>query len=292
MNQKSILQRLRWLLILPYALFDYLFVFADQKLIQRTRNIRLIPNERHRRGGKYAFSEWAHVIGIFQTLIYQQLESKQGNTILDIGCGTGLLGIASEPFVGQGGKYIGLDVRGKDIDFCRQHYPSENFEFVHFEVNNPAYTSGQQSTHLKWPVESGTIDIATALSVWTHLKEEDAIFYFREIGRVLKPGGKAIVTFFLLDETYEKSLPLRSNAKGRFHLTAQDKWVFDQSSYGSDAWRHPKWAEVPESAIGVTNAGFERIVEDSGLKLIEQHHGNWKEMPGVFFQDVCIFQKI
>jgi predicted SAM-dependent methyltransferase len=44
--------------------------------------------------------------------------------------------------------------------------------------------------------------LVTALSVWTHLNEADARFYFKEISRVLKPDGKAIVTFFLLDEQY------------------------------------------------------------------------------------------
>lgn len=133
--------------------------------------------------------------------------------------------------------------------------------------------------------------MTTALSVWTHLGEDDAVFYFNEISRVLKPNGKAIVTFFLLDETYRNSLETRSDQAGRFHQTSQDLWIFDQPSYGSDMWFHPEWAKIPENAIGVNEAGLERLVKNSGLKLIEHHQGNWKEVPGVFFQDVLIFQK-
>lgn len=293
MNIKSnIIYGLKQIWGSAYHLLDSLYVPIDQTQIRRTRNIRLIPTERNRRGGKYAYSEWAHVIGIFQTLMFLNLHKKEGNMILDVGCGTGLLGIAAEPFLGQDGKYIGLDVMKKDIDFCRRHYTSKSFEFIHFDVNNPAYAPAQKDTKSKWPVESESFDLTTALSVWTHLNEEDALFYFKEVSRVLKPGGKAIVTFFLLDEVYERSLSMRSRQEGRFHMTLQDQWVFDQPSYRSDAWRHPKWAKVPESAIGITNVGLDRLTSNSGLKLIEQYQGNWKEVPGVFFQDVLIFKKV
>jgi hypothetical protein len=56
-------------------------------------------------------------------------------------------------------------------------------------------------------------------------------------------------------------------------------------------WFHPKWAQVPESAIGVNEAGLDRLTATSGMKLIEHYQGNWKEVPGVFFQDALIFQK-
>lgn len=72
--------------------------------------------ERH--GGKASYGEWCHVIGIFQTLMYQQLRNKTGNTILDAGCGTGILAIASEPFLGENGKYIGIDVQPEEIEIC------------------------------------------------------------------------------------------------------------------------------------------------------------------------------
>lgn len=288
---RTIIRGLRRVGVNPYHFLDSLYVPLDRKYIRRTKNIRLIPNERNRRGGKYSYCEWAHVIGIFQTLMFLHLENKESSMILDIGCGTGLLAIASEPFLGRDGKYTGIDVMKKDIDFCRKHYPSTHFEFIHLDVSNPVYAPAQKDARSRWPVESEVVDVAIALSVWTHLNEDDAIFYFKEISRVLKPDGKAIVTFFVLDETYEKSLSMRSGTEGRFHMTSQDRWVFDQPSYESDAWFHPKWARVPENAIGITRVGIDRLVSNSGLELVQQHQGNWKEAPGMFFQDVLIFQK-
>lgn len=164
----------------PYKVLDRFYVRLDRTHIRRTKNIRLVPTEDNRRGGKYSYAEWAQVIGIFQTLMFIHLENKDGNRILDVGCGTGLLGIASEPFLGSTGHYVGIDVNKADIDFCRNHYPSPPFEFIHLNVNNPVYAPAQGSKRLQWPVDSYAFDLVTALSVWTHLNEDDALFYISQ----------------------------------------------------------------------------------------------------------------
>ena len=284
-------QRLRLLGGKPYHFLDSLYISLDRKHIRRTRNIRLIPNENNRSGGKYSYAEWAHVIGIFQTLMYMHLDVKEDNAILDVGCGAGLLGIASEPFLGKKGRYVGIDVSKKDIEFCHSHYPSRQFSFIHLDVKNPAYAPHKKNGGKKWDIEDNSFDLVTALSVWTHLNEGDAKFYFKEISRVLKSNGRALITFFLLDDLYKKSLDARTKAKGRFHMTFQDKWIFDQSAYGSEAWFSPIWAKPPESAIGVTREGLNSLMIESGLNRIAFYPGNWKEVPGVFFQDVVVFEK-
>jgi SAM-dependent methyltransferase len=274
-----------------YAALDEAFLAFDKKLIRRTRNIQLIPEARFRRGGKLSYAEWAHVIGIFQTLIYMHLGNKQSSLILDVGCGTGLLAVASHPFLGDNGKYLGIDVSKKYIEFCRAHYPGSGFEFIHLETDNAYYSPGKGDKRLGWPIESNTVDLTTALSVWTHFNEGDATFYLKEINRVLKPGGKAIVSFFLLDDLYRTSVGNRSGQAGKYHTMPQNRWIFDQPSYGSTRCFHPSWADVPEQAIGLTREGLDFITDASGLKLIEHHNGSWKEVPGIFFQDVMVFQK-
>src|SRR5688500_8558403 len=105
-----------------YVLLDTFYLKFDRKYVKRTVNIKQIPFYRYRKGGKISYGEWSHVIGIFQTLLYFLIRGRKGVTIADIGCGTGLLGIASQPFISESGKYIGLDVRKQEIDFCRTNF--------------------------------------------------------------------------------------------------------------------------------------------------------------------------
>ncbi|WP_158795668.1 class I SAM-dependent methyltransferase [Pedobacter sp. L105] len=275
----------------PFPLIDEIFRDTDKGHIKRTRNIRLIPSFENRRGGKMSYAEWAHVIGIFQTIIYQALENKTGNKILDIGCGTGLLGISSEPFVGEGGTYTGIDVMQEDINFCKSHFKMSNYDFIHLDVANATYANDQSSLLKPWPIANESRDLVVALSVWTHMNEVDATFYLKEIHRVLKKGGKAIVTFFFLNDDYEESLVKRSDAHGRFHSTPQNEWIFDVNAYDSKNWMTTKQAKVPEDVIGVTPEGMEILIKNSGLKLNQYYPGNWKEEPGIFFQDILIFEK-
>tara|TARA_R110002072_G_scaffold74671_3_gene176658 strand:- start:896 stop:1741 length:846 start_codon:yes stop_codon:yes gene_type:complete len=274
-----------------FPFIDKLFRDIDRQQIRRTKNLRLIPEFANRRGGKLAYSEWAHVIGIFQSLIYQNIKEKKGNNILDIGCGTGLLGISSEPYTSENGSYTGIDVMKDDITFCQQNFTMDHYKFLHFDIANPRYAANQNKELMPWPIEDNSKDLVLALSVWTHLKEEDARFYFKEIARVLKTESRAIITFFYLDEDYQSSLAIRENKKGRFHATSQMNWIFDQNAYDSNNWFTTKLVRNPEDAIAITPEAMKLLIQESGLKVVQHFPGNWKEKPGLYFQDVFVFEK-
>jgi len=274
-----------------YTSLDALYLPLDREQILRTRNLRLIPVEPRRRGGKVSYAEWAHVVGVFQTLVGQQCGWRDDLQVLDIGCGSGLLAIACEPFIGRG-RYTGIDVSASQIEFCRGHYPADTCEFLHLDTVNPFYAPDQTPEPRPWPLPDAGFDMVTALSVWTHFREEDARFYLAELARVLRSGGRALITLFLLDEGYRHSLPRESGQVSRFHGTPVQRWVFDQAAYGSAGWRCPAWTEVPEQAIGVNPEAWNELLAACGLALLDIMPGNWKERPGAFFQDVLVIEKV
>jgi SAM-dependent methyltransferase len=270
--------------------FDRAYLRLDRRRQRRTRCLRLVPDLAHRRGGKLAYGEWCWAIGIFQALIHAHLPRRPDPRILDVGCGTGLLAIASEPCLGERGRYLGIDVSRADVEFCRAHYPSPAFSFQVLEARHPVYAPEHEAGQRPWDVPDASIHLATALSVWTHFAEGDGLFYFCELDRVLRPGGRAILTCFLLDDAYRASLP-RAPGASLFHATPRERWVFEVPARGSPDWLHPAWARVPEEAIGVTPAGLERMRAGTRLRLLDSHPGTWREAPGLYFQDVLVFAR-
>lgn len=69
-------------------------------------------------------------------------------------------------------------------------------------------------------------------------------------------------------------------------------WIFDQPAYESKEWFHPKWVKVPEQAIGIKSCGLERMLSNAALGLAKFYPGNWKEKPGIYFQDVMVLRKL
>lgn len=110
-----------------------------------------------------------------RTLLLDQLEQMYGGRddlrILDVGCGTGL----NMHYLSKYGEVTGADASPAGLSFARER--------------------GHQSLvmapieHL--PFEDNTFDLVTALDVMEHL--DDDLAGFREIERVLKPGGRALV---------------------------------------------------------------------------------------------------
>ncbi len=129
---------------------------------------------------------WAQVIGRLL---------GQGSSILDIGCGCGRIPRFLVNFPGI--SYIGFDIFKPSIDWCSEYLaPKSNGRFrFHYidgfsQYYNPA--GSIEAREVRFPTEDATISMAIAASVFTHLKEPDAIHYLEETRRVLKPQGTAL----------------------------------------------------------------------------------------------------
>src|SRR5205823_1511644 len=73
------------------------------------------------------------------------------------------------------------------------------FEFHSIDVFSAAYNPRGKvlGTEVVFPAEDGTIDLAFACSLFTHLLEDDTKHYLREVSRVLAPGGIFLPTIHI-----------------------------------------------------------------------------------------------
>lgn len=126
--------------------------------------------------------------------------------VLDVGCGQGRMARPMTEFLT--GRYEGFDIDKSGIEWCQVEYKdASNFTFHHANVFNARYneTGSVAAKNFQFPFEDNSFDRVFLTSVFTHMFKDDVENYLAEIARVLKPGGKCLVTWFLLDEVSRQS---------------------------------------------------------------------------------------
>jgi SAM-dependent methyltransferase len=127
---------------------------------------------------------------------------QPGHAVLDVGCGIGRMARPLVGYLDAGGSYDGFDVNRDAIGWCRRRYARhDNFRFQVADLYNRRYNprGAHAATEYHFPYDNDRFDLVVATSVLTHLLESEADHYLSEIMRVVKPDGRAIVTFFLLN---------------------------------------------------------------------------------------------
>ncbi len=123
--------------------------------------------------------------------------------VLDVGCGCGRVARPLSGYLTPPGTYDGFDVNKAAIDYCVLAYEGQtNFRFLRVDRRTARYNpEGRVSSlEFRFPYGDSSFDFVNLTSVMTHLLPDDVNAYLSELRRVLKPSGKAWVTFFLLSD--------------------------------------------------------------------------------------------
>lgn len=185
--------------------------------------------------------------------------------VLDVGCGIGRMAIPLTRYLDTRGSYEGFDIVPAGIDWCRTHltprFPA--FRFQHADIRNSSYNpeGRHRSEDYRFPYPDASFDFAFLTSVFTHMLPEAVEHYLDELARVLKAGGRCLMTCFLwnpesaaLTLTGRSALPLHSR-RGVYHLA------------------DPK---QPENAVGFNEDYFIEQIVRRGFRVEQPiHYGSW-----------------
>lgn len=117
--------------------------------------------------------------------------------VADIGCGCGKMArfLMGHPEL----TYIGLDVFGPAIDWCRHEFApvfGDRARFELLDVQSSLYNPGGRAAadEVRLPLDDGSVDFVICASLFTHLLEPEMRHYLSEIARVLRVGGRLLAS--------------------------------------------------------------------------------------------------
>jgi arsenite methyltransferase len=115
----------------------------------------------------------------FRRRVLANADVREGDVVLDVGAGNGLIGFGALELVGASGRVIFSDVSEDLLDECRriadELEAADRCEFLRASADD-------------LPLPDGSVDVATSRSVLIYLMDKRPAFV--ELQRVLRPGGR------------------------------------------------------------------------------------------------------
>jgi len=185
--------------------------------------------------------------------------------ILDVGSGIGRKTLPLVDYLNERGSYDGLELVKSAVEWCTTKYSDRypNFKFHLIDVYNDHYNpqGKYKAAEYRFPFADEQFDFVVLNSVFTHMIAEEVENYLREVARVLKTGGRCLISFFLLND---ESLRL-----------LEQGWSTIDLRYELDGARVFS-RERPELAIAFREDYVATLYAQCGLEIKNPiHYGSW-----------------
>ena len=156
-----------------------------------------------------------------------------GETVVDLGSGAGIDCFLAAKMTGETGKVIGIDMTSQMIDKARTNAERDGYHNVEFRLG--------EIEHM--PISDNSVDLIVSNCVINLSVDKSQVF--TEAFRILKPGGRVVVSDIMLQHEFPDAVK---------------RALADSPGCVSRAW-------VTEEYLGaIKNAGFKNV------ELLESQH--------------------
>jgi ubiquinone/menaquinone biosynthesis C-methylase UbiE len=215
---------------------------------------------------------------------FKELAGLQPNhSVLDVGCGLGRMAVPLIGYLNDEGAFEGFDIVPEGIRWATNTITKRhpNFRFRVADLYNKYYNAKgkQRSSEYVFPYADASFDLVFLGSVFTHMLPKDMEHFLDEIVRVLKPGGRALITYFLLNDESRKQIQLGKS-------TQDFKIPLDDFSLTVNKTR-------PEAAIAYTEERIRALYKERMLNIEEPiRYGKWCGRDQFLsYQDIVLAKK-
>jgi SAM-dependent methyltransferase len=202
--------------------------------------------------------------------------------VLDVGSGIGRMAVPLTEYLSASAVYEGFDIVAQGITWCQRtitpRFP--NFRFQLADVRNREYNPGGtvRAEEFRFPYPDDSFDFVFLTSVFTHMLPTEIDNYVSEVQRVLRPGGRSLATWFLINEDSE-ALMRRGRSAIDFRHALPGYTVANPA--------------VPEEAVAYAESAMLAAYRRHALELmVPIQYGSWCGRSAYLsFQDICVFRK-
>lgn len=200
--------------------------------------------------------------------------------VLDIGSGIGRMAVPLTQYLDPAkARYCGIDPVVDGVNWCRKHISSRypNFEFRHLDIAHELYNPRGviNGLRLSLPFPDKSFDFIIMTSVVTHLPSDEVKVYLAEVSRVLAPGGRLLMTAFIVDDIAAR------NRYGK----RDPRLAFERNGNGP-CWFVPELP--PLAAVGFENGFLDRALAGAGLTVETRSFGHWRGTKAGHYQDMFV----
>jgi SAM-dependent methyltransferase len=200
-------------------------------------------------------------------------------SVLDVGCGIGRNAV---PLIGHVRHYEGFDIMPEAVRWCQKNITPRhpNFRFTLADVRNDRYhpEGRQAASQYRFPYDDDTFDLVFLISVFTHMLPRDMENYLSEIARVLKPGGRCALSYFLLNDEARRNIEAGGGIMSFRHEVGDGCFA--------------QLPEMPEAALAYEEGRVRSLHAERGLRIREPiRYGTWSSAPALM-QDMVVAFKV